>query len=59
MTRHCFQGHVGGVLCLQFDKRRLVTGGADHLVRLWDVRSGRSLHVFHGHKVSYINLGFP
>ncbi|XP_025103744.1 uncharacterized protein LOC112569895 isoform X3 [Pomacea canaliculata] len=44
------QGHVGGVLCLQFDKRRLVTGGADHLVRLWDVRSGRSLHVFHGHK---------
>lgn len=44
------QGHIGGILCLQFDQRRLVTGGADHAVRLWDVRSGRSVHKFYGHK---------
>ncbi|KAK7463918.1 hypothetical protein BaRGS_00038084 [Batillaria attramentaria] len=44
------QGHIGGILCLQFDQRRLVTGGVDHAVRLWDVRSGRSVHKFYGHK---------
>ncbi|XP_076442322.1 uncharacterized protein LOC143281175 [Babylonia areolata] len=44
------QGHLGGIQCLQFDRRRLITGGVDRVVRLWDVRSGRSVHRFHGHK---------
>ena len=47
----CPQGHIGGIQCLQFDQRRLVTGGADRSVRLWDVRSGRSVHKFYGHRV--------
>ncbi|KAK7104271.1 uncharacterized protein [Littorina saxatilis] len=44
------QGHIGGIQCLQFDRRRLVTGGSDRCLRLWDVRSGRSVHKFYGHK---------
>jgi len=47
----CLQGHIGGIQCLQFDQRRLVTGGVDRAVRLWDVRSGRSVHKFYGHRV--------
>ncbi|KAL8615543.1 hypothetical protein ACOMHN_028206 [Nucella lapillus] len=48
------KGHHGGIQCLQFDRRRLITGGVDRTVRLWDVRSGRSVHKFFGHKVSHI-----
>ncbi|KAL8567721.1 hypothetical protein ACOMHN_009029 [Nucella lapillus] len=44
------KGHHGGIQCLQFDRRRLITGGVDRTVRLWDVRSGRSVHKFFGHK---------
>ena len=28
-----------------------MTGGVDRAVRLWDVRSGRSVHKFYGHRV--------
>ncbi|XP_005110531.2 uncharacterized protein LOC101858072 [Aplysia californica] len=44
------QGHVNCISCLYFDNRRLVTCGLDRQIRLWDVRSGRSLHKFLGHK---------
>ncbi|KAK6182390.1 hypothetical protein SNE40_010093 [Patella caerulea] len=44
------QGHMNGIMCLQFDKRRLVTAGLDRTIRIWDIRSGRSIHKLYGHK---------
>ena len=45
------QGHLDAVLCLQFDDRRLISGSMDRSVRIWDVRSGRSIRKLYGHKV--------
>ena len=42
---------MAGILCVQFDQRRLISAGLDRVIRLWDIRSGRSLHKFYGHKV--------
>jgi hypothetical protein len=38
-----FDGHTGTVTCLSFapDGRRFVSGGADKMVRVWDVDKGR------------------
>ncbi|KAJ8308635.1 hypothetical protein KUTeg_013509 [Tegillarca granosa] len=49
-SRYMGVGHLNGVMCCQFDKRRLITAGLDRTVRIWDVRSGRSIHKFYGHK---------
>ncbi len=40
------------VLCLEFDKRRLISGSLDRSIRIWDVRSGNSIHKLYGHKVN-------
>lgn len=44
------QGHLNSILCVHFDKKRLVSAGLDRTVRLWDIRSGKSIHKFYGHK---------
>lgn len=44
------QGHMNGVVCVHFDKKRLISAGLDRCIRLWDVRSGQSIHKFYGHK---------
>jgi len=46
-----FEGHTGKALgmALSVDGRRLVTGGDDGTVRLWDVASGKQVHLFKGH----------
>ncbi|KAL4238509.1 hypothetical protein ACF0H5_003217 [Mactra antiquata] len=44
------QGHMSGIMCVQFDNRRLISAGLDRVIRMWDIRSGRSLHKFLGHK---------
>ena len=43
---------MSGILCVQFDHRRLISAGLDRVIRMWDIRSGRSLHKFYGHKVN-------
>ncbi|XP_059140672.1 uncharacterized protein LOC131928617 isoform X2 [Physella acuta] len=48
-TMRKLEGHMSAVVCLWFDVRRIVTCGLDRTIRLWDVRSGRSLHKFLGH----------
>ncbi|EDV23646.1 uncharacterized protein TRIADDRAFT_57055 [Trichoplax adhaerens] len=41
--KHVFrlQGHLEAVMCLQFDKCKIISGSADRTLRLWDIRSGR------------------
>ncbi len=40
------------VFCAAFtpDGQRLVTGGADHTVRVWDVATGKQIHLLEGHR---------
>ena len=42
---------MDAVLSVEFDTRRLVSGSMDRSIRIWDIRSGRSLHKLYGHKV--------
>src|SRR5215469_7595186 len=44
-------GHTGPVLSVTFspDGEQLASAGADHSVRLWDVKTGRELRVMTGH----------
>ena len=44
-------GHERTITSLAFnaESNRLVTGGADRLVKVWDVSSGKELHSFAGH----------
>jgi hypothetical protein len=46
-----FAGHAGQVLAVAFcpDVRRLVTGGSDNTLRLWEIETGKELRVFRGH----------
>jgi WD40 repeat protein len=49
---HTLAGHSGGPTCLAFsaDSRRLITGGRDKAVRVWDVETAREICAFlHGH----------
>jgi tRNA A-37 threonylcarbamoyl transferase component Bud32 len=44
------RGHEKAVMCVAFhrDGNRVVSGGADGSVRIWDVTGRRALHVFEG-----------
>ncbi|XP_013396314.1 LOW QUALITY PROTEIN: uncharacterized protein LOC106163305 [Lingula anatina] len=44
------QGHMNDVLCVTFDRKRLFSGSMDRTIRLWDIRTGRSVHKLYGHK---------
>jgi len=43
-----YHGHCGTVWCLDvnFDSTRLLTGSADNMCKLWDVRTGECLHTW-------------
>jgi len=50
-TPRRFNGHTDTVRCvaLSADKTRLITGGNDRTVRLWDFASGKEIRSFEGH----------
>ena len=37
------------MLTVTFDKERLASGSADKTVRVWDIKTGQTLHVLKGH----------
>lgn len=51
---HRFTGHTGAVNCVDFspDGRRIVSGGTDRDVRIWDVDSRREVASLAGHAES-------
>ena len=38
-----YQGHTGGVTCLQFDQATLMSGSADKTLKQWDMETGQVL----------------
>lgn len=53
-----FKGHVGGVTCLQFNHRYLMTGLYDKTIKVWDVNSGELLNTLEGHTAGLRALVF-
>jgi len=55
-----FQGHEGQVLCVTFsqDRKRILSGGEDNTVRLWDAISGRPLRTLVGHEQGVLAVAF-
>lgn len=52
------EGHVGSVLCLQFDDTKVVSGSSDGTVRVWDLKSGECLQTLDDHEQSVLHLKF-
>jgi len=53
-------GHSGEISAVAFapDGRRIVTGGRDHTLKLWDIASGREVRAFRGHCASVVAVAF-
>ncbi|XP_066265197.1 beta-TrCP-like [Branchiostoma lanceolatum] len=43
------RGHSDKVLSVAFEGRRMASGSADKLVRVWDIKTGNLLHTLKGH----------
>jgi WD40 repeat protein len=54
------KGHTGWINYMEFssDGLRVVTGGADRTVRVWDVTTGRCLLVLRGHEDEVIQASY-
>jgi RNA polymerase sigma factor (sigma-70 family) len=57
---HILPDELKGHSCFAFspDGKRLARGGYDHVVRVWDVQTGRPLAEFKGHKGAVTALAF-
>ena len=55
-----YKGHQGIVWPVAFSPngRYIVSGGSDKTVRLWDMETGRCLHIFEGHTKTVQSVAF-
>ena len=44
-----FEGHTGGISCVQFDGGRIVSGSHDKMIKVWDLNTMRCRHTLKGH----------
>jgi WD40 repeat protein len=44
------------VTCMDFDRRRLVTGGLDRIINIYDMKSADNIGHLEGHKVAKLNF---
>lgn len=51
-------GHIGSVLCLQYDNRVIVSGSYDRTVRVWDIITGKVINTLLYHHEAVIHLKF-
>ena len=54
------KGHGGPVNCVAFssDGQRVVSGGSDNVIRLWDSATGEELNLFKGHGEAVSSVAF-
>ncbi|KAJ3299453.1 Mitochondrial fission protein [Borealophlyctis nickersoniae] len=45
-----YRGHTGGVSCLMFDERTLISGSVDKTVRQWDMETGAEVTILRSEK---------
>jgi hypothetical protein len=59
LVEGAFRGHSGGIraLAVSGDGNRIITGGVDQTVRVWDARSGAPLHELIGHTCALRAVG--
>ncbi|KAK7208150.1 WD40-repeat-containing domain protein, partial [Myxozyma melibiosi] len=52
------EGHTGVINCMCVKDNTIVTGSADHTVKVWDVDTGRCVHTVRGHSRGVASIDF-
>ena len=52
------RGHIGSVLCLQYDGAHVISGSSDASVRVWSLSTGRCLQTLRQQREAVLHLRF-